>query len=609
MKKVYHKLRLTFSLIFVAIAILLLSYFTFVSFYQGKFFPGVKIANMDVGGQDSSITQYNLTSEFKKRSTSTINLNYLNQTFNIDLNTAVPASNLDDTIVKAASAGRSGNILLDLQTQLKLLIVGENFTPELTFKNKAQLLSSINIINQQIKKEAIPAQLVFADTINVIPSQDGSELDSQKLLNNIQKYLILGTNAPLIIPTKTLQPNLTTFKAEKYKKALDRVKTNPIKLTFENNSWTIDQATLYSLLDFDKTTTQVLSWENGEQTFSIEAISFGQTKLTDSQLLLDQDLLHSYLKNIAEKIDQPLKEAKFLYDESTNRVREFEPGQTGKELNIAKTTTLISKAVLDPTITTITLPVETTNPVSTANQVNNYGISDLLGTGTSSFVDSIPNRVFNIGLAATRINGILVPPGEVFSFDAYLGVVTAATGFKQAYVIKEGKTVLDDGGGVCQVSTTLFRAALNAGLPIVERTAHAYRVGFYEQGGSPPGMDATVYPPYVDLKFKNDTGGYILIQNYMVGTTLTYKIYGTSDGRVTTVGKPVIISQTAPPPELRKDDPTLAKGTEREAEHAIWGMNIQFARTVTRNGETLINEVIRSNFRPWQKVTLVGTKE
>jgi len=609
MKKVFYKLRLVLSVALIVIAIILLSYFAFVSFYKDRFFPGVKIANLDVGGQNYVVTQNNLTSEFKKRSTANLSLQYLEQTFNIDLSSSIPTSDLNNIIEKATKAGRSGNILLDLQTQLKLLIVGENFIPEITFKNKAQLLSQINIINQQIKKEATPAQLIFGDTITITPSQDGIEVDLQKLLQSLQNYLLLNNNAPTTIPVKPLLPNLTTSKAEKYKKALDQIKTSPLKLSFENNSWTIDQATLYSLLDFDKTTPEIMSYKDGDQGFTIEGIKFGQNNLTDNQLLLDPDLLNAYLKNIAEKIDQPLKEAKFLYDENIGRVTEFEPGQDGRQLNISSAANLISNAVINPTITNISLPVETTHPKSSTNEVNSYGIKDLLGTGTSSFVDSIPNRVFNIGLASSRINGILVPPGETFSFDAYLGEVTAATGYKQAYVIKEGKTVLDDGGGVCQVSTTLFRAVLNAGLPIVERTAHAYRVGFYEQGGSPPGFDATVYPPSVDFKFKNDTNGYLLIQNYMQGTTLTYKIYGTFDGRITTVGKPVILSQTAPPPELRKDDPTMAKGTERESEHSIWGMNIQFKRTVVRDGETLIDEIIRSNFRPWQKVILVGTKE
>lgn len=608
MKKVFRKIRLAITVLSIVISLVLLSYLAFVSFYQGRFFPGVKISGLDVGGENISIVQSSLNSEFKKRSKETLPLHYSNQTFNINFSTSLPETTLDDTIIEAALTGRQGNILEDLNSQFRLLIVGIDFTPEIKFKNKSQLTSQIAGINQQIKKDAVPAQLIFADAISITPSQDGIELDGSNLLASLQNYLLLKSEAPTIIPIKPLQPALTTDKAEKYKKVLDHVKTSPIKLTFEGDSWIIDQATLYSLLDFDKTKPEVLSFENNDQKFSIEEINIGQSSLTDNQLLLDKDLLNSYLNSIALKIDRPLKEAKFIFNENINRVTEFEQGQAGRQLNITNSASVISKAVAEGANTDIVLPVDQTYPKTSANKVNDYGIKDLLGTGTSSFVDSIPNRVFNIGLASSRINGILVPPGETFSFDAYLGEVTAGTGYKQAYVIKEGKTVLDDGGGVCQVSTTLFRAVLNAGLPIVERTAHAYRVGFYEQGGSPPGFDATVYPPSVDFKFKNDTTSYILIQNYMVGTILTYKIYGSFDGRITTIEKPVVLSQTAPPPELRKDDPTMPKGTERKTEHSIWGMNTQFKRVVTRNGEILVDEVIRSNFRPWQRVILVGTK-
>ena len=153
---------------------------------------------------------------------------------------------------------------------------------------------------------------------------------------------------------------------------------------------------------------------------------------------------------------------------------------------------------------------------------------------------------------------MLIPPGDIFSFNQTGGDITAATGYKQAYVIKEGRTVLDDGGGVCQDSTTLFRAVLNAGLPVVKRTAHAYRVGYYEQG-FPPGLDATVFYPSVDFQFKNDTKHHILLQAYVSGISLTVDLYGTSDGRVTTLTTPVVGEQTPPPPELRKDDPTLPK--------------------------------------------------
>lgn len=256
------------------------------------------------------------------------------------------------------------------------------------------------------------------------------------------------------------------------------------------------------------------------------------------------------------------------------------------------------------------IPVKKLEPKITTDKANNLGVKELIGSGTSLFQHSIPGRIFNINLAASRLNGILVAPGEVFSFNNALGDVSAFTGYKQAYVIKNGRTVLGDGGGVCQVSTTLFRAILNSGLPVTERAAHAYRVGYYEQD-SLPGLDATVYGPSPDLKFKNDTENYILIQSsidpYVL--RLTFDLYGTKDGREIIITKPVILSQTAPPPPLYQDDPTLPKGEIKQVDFAAWGANVYFNRQVVKNGKVVISEKFTSNYQPWQDIFLRGTKE
>jgi vancomycin resistance protein YoaR len=236
------------------------------------------------------------------------------------------------------------------------------------------------------------------------------------------------------------------------------------------------------------------------------------------------------------------------------------------------------------------------------------GINELIGRGSSTFRGSISGRIYNIGLASSKFDGVLVAPGDVVSFNNIVGDISSLTGYKTAYVIKDGRTVLGDGGGVCQVSTTLFRAALDAGLPIVERRAHSYRVGYYEQD-SGPGLDATVYAPTTDLKFKNDTPAYILIQtiynakNY----SLVFEIYGTDDGRISNITKPVITSSSPPPDDLYIDDPSLPAGTIKQIDYKAWGAKTQFDYKVERNDEVLIDKTFYSNYRPWQAVFLKGT--
>ena len=261
-------------------------------------------------------------------------------------------------------------------------------------------------------------------------------------------------------------------------------------------------------------------------------------------------------------------------------------------------------------VITFPIPIKIIEPNITTDKVNKLGIKELIGTGNSLFLDSIPSRIFNINLAAGRLNGILVAPGETFSFDQALGDISAFSGYKQAYIIQNGHTVLGDGGGVCQVSTTLFRAILNAGLPVVERHAHAYRVGYYEEN-SPPGIDATVYSPTVDLKFKNTTGNYILIQSQvdLDNLSLTFNLYGTKDGRQVTMTTPVVTNETPPPPDLYQDDPNLPVGVIQQTDFAAWGADVYFTRTVTQNGKQIIFDKFVSNFQPWQAVYLRGTKQ
>jgi vancomycin resistance protein YoaR len=328
---------------------------------------------------------------------------------------------------------------------------------------------------------------------------------------------------------------------------------------------------------------------------------------------LDQEKLYSKIKPISEIINKQPVNALFKFE--NNRVTVFKPSSDGQivdseTLNQKLLSQALNVVLAKTKQTTIQIPIKILKPEITTEKANNLGIKELIGVGHSLFYHSIPGRIYNVNLAATRLNGILVAPDEIFSFDKTLGDVSAFTGYQQAYVIQNGKTVLGDGGGVCQVSTTFFRALLNAGLPIVERHAHAYRVGYYEED-SPPGIDATVFVPSVDLKFKNDTEHYILIQSIvdLDNLALSFYLYGTSDGRKVTMTTPVVTNQTPPPPTLYQDDPSLPKGEIKQTDFAAWGANVYFTRTVTKNNKILISDKFVSNYRPWQAVYLVGTRE
>lgn len=327
-----------------------------------------------------------------------------------------------------------------------------------------------------------------------------------------------------------------------------------------------------------------------------------------------EEKLDKILSRFPEKLDVEPVDALFRFE--SGRVLSFRPSRDG----VIVDTEQVKKQIVDqllsaslsktPQTLHISVPLTKKEAAITTDKVNKLGIKELIGEGTSLFQHSIENRIYNITLAASRINGTLVKPGQTFSFTKTIGDISALTGYKQAYVIENGKTVLGDGGGVCQVSTTLFRSALAAGLPIVERHPHAYRVGYYEQD-SGPGIDAATYYPSVDLKFTNDTNNYILIQSFVdpVEQRLTFSLYGTGDNRETTISEPIILSQAPAPEPIYQDDPTLPKGQVKQVDFAATGAKVLFTRTVTKDGKVVLEDTFASNYRPWQAIFLRGTRE
>lgn len=325
------------------------------------------------------------------------------------------------------------------------------------------------------------------------------------------------------------------------------------------------------------------------------------------------DVLNSMLDILASYVEIPAQDALFEY--SDGKVIAFQPSHPGVKLNremaIQQFTDLLPKVSDTHNTIVIALTTETIEPRVTTERVNSLGIREKIGTGYSEFQGSIAGRIHNVALAASKFNGVLIRPGETFSFNDAIGDISAATGYQQAYIIKDGRTILGDGGGVCQVSTTLFRAALNAGLPVIERKGHAYRVHYYEEGGYKPGLDATVFSPSPDLKIINDTKSHILIQTKTDTTslTLTFDLFGTSDGRIAQILNHRVWGESPPPPPLYQDDPTLPVGVTKQVDFAAWGANAAFDYKVTRGEETLQNMTFVTNFRPWQAIFLKGTKQ
>jgi vancomycin resistance protein YoaR len=338
--------------------------------------------------------------------------------------------------------------------------------------------------------------------------------------------------------------------------------------------------------------------------FGFQNFSFNTT------MTYDDDPVKEFIQDTADAYDTPAKDALFKFE--NGKVISFKADEKGIELQqdeFLKDFRKKIESISDKnTQLTVTIKDKIIDPEITLAEANNQGIEELIAEGKSDYTHSIPSRIHNVILAASKFNGIIIPKGEEFSFVDIVGDISASSGYQSAYVISGGRTVLGDGGGVCQVSTTAFRAALNAGLPITERHAHAYRVSYYEND-SDPGFDATIYSPNVDLRFKNDTPAAILIQTEVdeANKILTFKFYGKKDKRQIEIS-PVTVWDIAPAPEpIYEDDPTLPVGQIKQVDYAARGAKAKFTYKVTQNGETN-EQTFLSVFRPWRAVYLRGTK-
>ncbi len=337
--------------------------------------------------------------------------------------------------------------------------------------------------------------------------------------------------------------------------------------------------------------------------FKLDTYSF------KTSIAFDKSNVKNFVESLEEQYNVPAKNALFTFE--NNRVTEFRKEENGMKIDSQKFYDQLDKNLLQLNkrvkMDQIILTELVVNPEVTLSKANSFNIEELIGEGKSDYSHSIPERIHNVLLAASKFNGILIPQGEEFSFDNAIGDISAYSGYKQAYVIKAGKTVLGDGGGVCQVSTTFFRAALNTGLPILERHAHAYRVGYYEND-SKPGFDATIYSPDVDLRIKNDTLGAILIQTEVdeENHLLTFKFYGKKDNRKVELSPVTITNQQPALPPLYQDDLTLKKGVVKQVDFPASGATATFTYKVTKGADVIEDETFVSNYRPWQAVYLVG---
>lgn len=578
--------------VFVIGFILLISVHFYVEIkYDNKFLPGISIEGVDIGNMDFE----------KARATIDKRIDYLNtqgfvyKTANkpviiypklsvvdsVDSPYILVDWDVDRSLYQAQKLQQDKSIK-GLISKVKVLFFGQDF-PIIYSWDRKQHLDILQASFSDLLTEKVEASFSWqGDSIKIIPEKVGQTFDYDQALKETESQIRTLNNKDISLKTIEDKPIVTASVIQSMEEQIYSIKNRGgLYLTFEKQDWFVP----------NETWRQWLVIKNNKDNFFIS---------------LDKDKFVDYLatSGIQGEVEIPVKEAKFNLTDG--KVSEFVGSQDGRVIDVEVTINKIREVVFNLGELEVALAVTKQEPRVSTQDVNNLGITEILGTGESDFSGSPANRIHNINVGADTLNGVLIAPGEEFSLVTALGEIDGEHGYLQELVIKGNKTIPEYGGGLCQIGTTVFRGALASGLEITERRNHSYRVSYYE----PAGTDATIYNPWPDFKFLNNTKNYILLQTRIDGTKLYFDYWGTSDGRIASTTEPIIYNSVAPPPRKEIKTTDLEPGKIRCTERAHYGADAKFDYIVKypdkEEPETI---TFYSHYIPWQEVCLVGVTE
>jgi vancomycin resistance protein YoaR len=584
------------AIFFVFLLLAMAGLTVFDNMFKNKIYPNVFIGNFNLGGQSVETAEQLINQEVDKINQHGLIFSYKDKSVAV---TPVIASadgalayqiinfNVGQTVAAALNSGRSGNFFIDSKNKFLSLILKRQL-PLALLINQKEITKILQNNFSQADQPAQDASLITKKLLSIndygfslIGEKSGKVIDYEKALANLSDNLSRLDTTPIKLTTVSQYPKIFLKDCLNIEaKARNFLNLAPLTLTYGENKWFIDQDQLSQLL----------------------ALKLNDSAGDKIMVGLSDSRLKDYLaKKIAPAINQEPLEAKFTVN--NGKVTEFQNSQDGQALDLEASLAKIEGQIA--ATNSIDLIVKPQPALSRTSNINDYGIKEIIGVGASSFAGSPANRRHNISVGASTVNGLLIKPGEEFSLLKALGQVASSTGYLPELVIKEGKTTPEYGGGLCQIGTTMFRAALASGLPITMRRNHSYRVQYYE----PAGTDATIYDPWPDLRFINDSPSYILIQTKIASSALSFEFWGSRDGRQTQATKPTIYNIVKPEPTKTIETLDLKPGEKKCTEKPHNGADAYFDYKVTYPDGTIKEKRFSSHYVPWQEICLLGVEE
>ncbi|MDQ7028498.1 MAG: VanW family protein [Ardenticatenia bacterium] len=569
--------------------------------YADRIYPGVTVEGVPLGGLSPETAEAVLRGRLQEYGSRPVVLRAAGRQWAYTLSDVGYRLHVEATVARAYAVGREGALWRRPLVWWNLLRGGYDIAPVHSFDAQTGL-ALLSLIARELHRTPQDARVdVVGLDAYARPALPGRTLDIEASLQRLRELALRGEGSTVELVVVERPPLIRS--AEPAASRARRLLTGRPRLEARVPTWVGEGKTARRL-------ELPLVWAFRRTPLS-RALRVIPVEVAEGQRAWQVDADMSPLKDevatLVARLAQPPRDARFDYNPDTGTLRPLIVSQPGITVDPEAALRALKAAWLEGRSTSA-LPVQITWPAVSTADAGRLEVSNIVAVGESTFGGSPPAREQNIAVSSARFHGIVIPPHTEVSFNTYLGEILDATGYEESYIILGNRTAVGIGGGICQVSTTLFRAAFFAGFQITERRAHGYRVRYYEP---PIGLDATVFSPYVDFKFRNDTDNYYLLQRELdlKAKRLRFVLYGPDTGRMVEMIGPQVLEITPHGDPIYEEDPSLPAGVIKQVDWAQDGARVKVERIVRHRttGEVIYHDVFWSTYRPWVARYLVGT--
>lgn len=572
--------------IFLAACLFLLLFFGLVLtdglVALGRIHPGVKIGDVNVGGLTPAQACKKLDSKLNPALGEPVNVVYQSKKWEILPSQFDVQVSVKKSVDKAYAIGREEGLIGRIKQRFSCWMEPKRSPLIYSIDNK--LVSGfIDQMATEIDKDPVDAGISLNNGgPKITPSQIGIKLNKPQMFSFIKTKLVSSNNRSIEASVTMLPVDITEDNAQNALKDTKEMIRSPLTINYEQKMWQIDSEQIGQLLRFKK------------------APKTKSNRELELKAELNPDKVKEYIGELTEDLNLEPKNAEFQVDGPSVTII---PSENGLIADTNAALAKMKKAVSSHPPRQIFLSTKVVEPERTTEEAEAMGIKERISSFSTTFSSGNAPRVNNIRLLAQALDGTIVAPGKVFSFNETTGQRTAEKGYQEAPAIVQGELVPSIGGGICQVATTLFNTVFLGGYPVVSRQNHSFYISHY-----PAGRDATVAWGGPDFKFKNDTDSYILIKTWPSSGSIAVAIYGTNFGTEVSY-KATEFTNFKPFPTKKVEDPALPKGQEVVDTGGIEGRDITVNRTVKRNGKVITEDKFFSRYKPRSQTIRVGTME